>query len=495
MIVAGVRAATLQPEKPVLVVFDFESAHDRGRIGRKVTEMFRGHAFRRGAFITIDPATFEEMLAEAGGAKVTLATDPATVSKLTQELFGGHIAIWGRVERLAADNYRVHVRILDRRKDPAALVVDKAVSSTLHGMFYTVDDALDALLGTKRPEKRDIYKDLSWRRRTNLVKNGNFEQGDATPLAWERVDGLCTFWVKNPDGQGKCAMMDTHVLQTQYEKWLTVFNLGASARSAPKPIRPKLPAYGAVGGGIGAHLYSDPVPIKQGMAYRVDLDFRSRGGTTKVFVKGYAPFYRKDGSVDHREVYRAQIELYPKTNAREWEHAARIIHPSQPFALLTIRSDFDRGKTGDRLRELLAKRLVEKGVSPMRDLEDTRRKLKGHEHVLTFKGSKYPVTQMVQNVFKRAVVVWGEIGRQDDGGLEVRLRSLDVRENAGTKDWWHTLKIAPRDLDTAGEPLAQAILVNARLVTFLRVKLDAYYPVGKYYFDNVCITEEPADKE
>ena len=101
---------------------------------------------------------------------------------------------------------------------------------------------------------------------------------------------------------------------------------------------------------------------------------------------------------------------------------------------------------------------------------------------------------MVRNVFERGVIVWGEIERAD-GQLKVRLRSLDVREAAGTKDWWQEYTLAPATLKTEGERIAREILVNARLVTFLRVKLDAYWPAGLYHFDNIWITEEPVEAE
>ena len=214
--------------------------------------------------------------------------------------------------------------------------------------------------------------------------------GDASPENWERVDGLGIFWVDGVSPTGKCIRFDTMVEEPQYKKWREVFDKGAAATSAPVKIPPKPPYYSTIGGTVGAHIYSDPVPIKQGTTYRVDLDYIGKKGETKVFVKGYAPFFKKDGEVDYREVYRSQINLYPESGGREWEHAARIIHPTQPFFMLTIRSDFDGNKTGDALRTLLADKLVEYGVNPMGDLADTRARLKGHEHILTYDASKYP---------------------------------------------------------------------------------------------------------
>jgi hypothetical protein len=131
----------------------------------------------------------------------------------------------------------------------------------------------------------------------------------------------------------------------------------------------------------------------------------------------------------------------------------------------------------------------------MLDLAVTREKLKGHENILRYQESKYPIQQMVQNVFGRDVVVWGEIHQQEDGRIEIQLRSLDVRKDTGTKDWWSTRTIDPAKLVAESDKIANDIFVNAHPVTFLRVKLDAYWPPGNYYFDNVWITEEPEDEK
>src|SRR5262249_54079040 len=50
----------------------------------------------------------------------------------------------------------------------------------------------------------------------NLIPNGDFEQGDASPKGWQKIDGLSTFWVKDKDpAHGKVLKFDTDVLQSQ----------------------------------------------------------------------------------------------------------------------------------------------------------------------------------------------------------------------------------------------------------------------------------------
>jgi len=475
---------------PVLVVFDFEAVNCPPSLGEKIAEMFRGHALRRRAFQLIEQADLEELIAGAHRPPVTLGSDPAALAEWAERTFGAEIIIWGRIERIRPDAYRLHARVLDLREDANVPVLSKTYDSTLHGTVRSVDAVLDEILHVEREPPRDLLADTSWRQRPNLVVNGDFERGDGTPEGWEPVDGLCSFWVDGVSPDGKCVMFDTMVLESQYAEWRKAFERGASAQDAPAKIPPRPPYYDTVGGTVGAHLYSDPIRIQQGKTYRLDFDFLGPGGATKVFVKGYAPFRGPHGIV-HREVYRTQVDLHPK-RADQWEHFARLMHPSQPFLLLTIRSSFDDNATGDRLRALLADRLAKFGVRPIADLAETRRKIADVEEQLCYDASKFLVEGIVRTRFGRGVVVWGEVAPQD-AELKVRLRSLDVRPDATTKDWWNERTVKPDALEREAERIAADIVENARLVTFLRVKLDAYWPPGDYYFDNVWITEEPED--
>ena len=517
---------------PLLVVFDFESTFDNDKLGRKAAEMFRGHAFRSGEFTMLDPVTREEVAAAVAAPPFNLQTSPVEAAEIAAKFLDAQIAIWGRVERLRPDEYLLHVRILDRRDDPAALALQKSYTSTYHGIQVSVDKVLDEFLGTRRQVKKEPLDDDSWLERRNLCANGGFEVGDLSPARWERVDGLCTFWVDSPDGDGKCIMIDTDVNLDQYERWLRRFKKGAPASKAPTKTPTVPPKYDTVGGITGAHLYSDPIPIRQGVAYRADLFLRGPNGNAKCFVKGYSPFYprnaksakegagpaaegvpnagnpstrpagkpstRPAGKPEYREVYRAQINLKCETDGAEWEHFAMIFHPSQPFLMLTIRSDFDGGRSGEKLRKLLDRGLRAQGIVPMIDSDEAVKRIrqKNVAHLITYDASKYQVAKVVHNLFGRAAVVWGNIVKKG-AGYETRIRMLDVRHaTATTKDLWAPpLKTSLDGLETTSSEILKTILRNARLVAYLRVKLDAYWPPGTYYFDNVWITEEPAGKK
>src|SRR3954451_8793591 len=79
-----------------------------------------------------------------------------------------------------------------------------------------------AMLPAAPPEKKPDAKKFDPKiDGNNLIPNGDFEEGDETPAHWQTVDGLTTFYVKDPDPKrGKCIKFDTDVLQSQgYEWW------------------------------------------------------------------------------------------------------------------------------------------------------------------------------------------------------------------------------------------------------------------------------------
>ena len=66
---------------------------------------------------------------EQSGQTVSNATPADKVSALLHDVFQGDIAIWGEVRRNNPDDYTLHVRILDRRKDPANAALDQEYQS------------------------------------------------------------------------------------------------------------------------------------------------------------------------------------------------------------------------------------------------------------------------------------------------------------------------------------------------------------------------------
>lgn len=141
----------------------------------------------------------------------------------------------------------------------------------------------------------------------NLIPNGDFEEGGETPAHWQTVDGLTTFYVKDPDPKrGRCIKFDTDVLQSQgYEWWAhfaraemaaAVLREGGlsglaglirppSPKDAPKKLPTVEPKYDTLAGLDGVWYWSDCIPIEKGKAYWLSLD--AKGAGMMVWLVGY----------------------------------------------------------------------------------------------------------------------------------------------------------------------------------------------------------------
>jgi hypothetical protein len=120
----------------------------------------------------------------------------------------------------------------------------------------------------------------------NLVVNGDFEQGEATPTGWQAVDGLSSFWVDDPDGQrGKVLKLDTDVLQSQAYEWWAQVREGAAAAAAPSKLPTIEPKYDTLAGLDGVWFWSDAIPVEKGKQYWLTVDVKGPG--MKVLMRGY----------------------------------------------------------------------------------------------------------------------------------------------------------------------------------------------------------------
>jgi len=478
--------------RPILVVFDFESAFDEGRLGRKVAVVFRGHAFRRRVYLTIHDIDLESTLdARPFQAKFDMA--PEKIAQYAGRNFEATVVIWGRVTHERGDKYRVFVRAVDLRKarDKLALDTDYKCNG-LHTIPQNVDAALNALQGITKDQEEDLLADTSWKTRANLVGNPGFEEGKDDPDHWERTDGLTTFWVSGKSPAGKCVMIDTDVLESQFRAWRKNFDRGAPRSQAPKKLPTKPPKYNTVGGTCGSHLYSDWIPIEQGVVYRQDIDVKGRRGNAKIFTKGYALINDPELGPQRREIYRAPIHLHMETDNKKWEHFAKVFHPTQPLILLHFSSDFDKGETGRRILNLLLAEAKARGVLSMRDPKKVEAAIRKHGFEGRVKAPKVEVHHFVSTRVGVGVAIWGEVFPLDKG-CKIYVCGMDVRPKTITKEWRESFDCKNlADLKETCRKIAGKIFHQAYPVRWLRVKLDAYWPPGLYHFDNVCITEENA---
>lgn len=120
----------------------------------------------------------------------------------------------------------------------------------------------------------------------NLLPNGDFEAGDESPLAWQKIDGLSSFWVDDADPKhGKVMKFDTDVTQAQAYAWWSKIVEGAPAKDAPVRQPTVEPKYDTLAGLDGVWFYSDYVPVEAGKKYWLTVDVKGPG--ILVWLVGY----------------------------------------------------------------------------------------------------------------------------------------------------------------------------------------------------------------
>src|SRR5580704_5608402 len=94
---------------------------------------------------------------------------------------------------------------------------------------------------------------------TNLILNGDFEEGEVTPDGWQSIDNLSAFWVQDEDpSRGKVLKFDTDILQTQAYAWWKEIASGAPPKNAPARLPTFEPKYDTLAGLDGVWFWSDP---------------------------------------------------------------------------------------------------------------------------------------------------------------------------------------------------------------------------------------------
>ncbi len=492
--------------KPLIVVLDFESEFDNGQMGKKAARIVTNHAFRRRIYQTVEEIEQEQRI-EAKNFQAKLNDDPRTIAQFAKDEFNADIVVWGRITKSGEETYDVSVKALDLRNPEAQqLVLDTSYKCDgVHEIPQNIQAGVLALEG-KKPAPQitmlDYTQDESWKKRKNLVKNPGFEEGKGSPAFWEKVDGMCSFWVDGESPTGKAVMFDTDVLQSQHDDWRKKFDAGAPASQAPKKLPTREPKYDTVGGNKGAHLYSDPVPVTPGMAYRFDFDVKCpNGGVSPVFVKGYGRMTSEDFGDQDREIYRTQIFLRTKTNGAEWEHFAIIFRPTQRISVLKFYSPFDDNKMAGEFRRLLQEAALKAGAYGVIPMEEVDQGMAGRKIPITQHSTPEEITHFVGETFRHSVTMWGAIFSEADGAdksagpFQIVLQAYDVHPETVKRILENQVYRVEKPSDLAKVAVqVQKDLTIKPTVKFLRVKLDTYWPAGKYYFDNIAITEEGIGK-
>jgi hypothetical protein len=294
-----------------VIPFDFVSQFDGGRYGQMVGEMIWKKLQREGGFLL--PGSMLEVrdFCELNNIRLTPDTPLEEVGRVVRELFHGHIAIWGSVERAPGamwDVYDLVIKCVDFSEEKPRVIMDltartNSVSEIPH--LYG-EQLLDKLYERqpRGPKPQDPIAEENWQKNPNLVAGGDFQQGrGGVPIGWEPGGG------QHREPLGRLV------------KWI------------PEPGNPSNKIirfeFGAdVGDSYGVMYYSEPFPIEEGATYRFQCRWRSNGPAVKVFIKCYdlmeseyrpaselaggrssSPSGYKPQEKQLREVYRSQQNL------------------------------------------------------------------------------------------------------------------------------------------------------------------------------------------
>jgi hypothetical protein len=285
------KAAQKKTQEKVVIPFDFESRFDSGRYGRMVGSLIWKKLEREKRFVIPESMIDVRDVCDRIKFHPSYSTKAAEIGKVLRKEFGGHIAIWGSIERVppnTTDVYDLSIKVVDFSRSKPTVIYDgkhrtKSVSEIPH--LY-VKNMMRKLLGRKpgAPPAPDPVAEKRWNTAPNLLRNGSFEKGASQPTGWDRLPTYVSL-VKNGG---------TRHLKMQFPK--------------------------DVAATTGVLYYSEFFPVEAGATYRFSCRYRTSGSAVKVFVKCYDLFEGRRGRQNtpdqRREVYRSQQNL--KGSAGKW---------------------------------------------------------------------------------------------------------------------------------------------------------------------------------
>jgi hypothetical protein len=154
----------------------------------------------------------------------------------------------------------------------------------------------------------------------SVLPHGDFEQADprdkTKPAGWDRVDGLGVQWVAAADAaHGKAIRMDTRVSEKAMQaQWIKtgLTNLWNIPKPENNPIAET----------YGLSLYSDPMAVKAGQAYRITFDYMGPDGGAKVWVRGWGMFQG-----ERRRRWEATVTCHGRDGV--WTTCSQVFHPTR----------------------------------------------------------------------------------------------------------------------------------------------------------------------
>jgi hypothetical protein len=297
-------------ERKVVIPFDFVSKFDDGRYGQIVGDMIWKKLSRDGGFVVPESMQDVRDYCESHKLRPSPEMDLDKMKKIVEENFGGHVGIWGSVERASGTEgeiYDLAIKCVDfsAKPQPKVIYEKKARTNSASEIPHVyVKEMLDALAGRQAigPARLDQVAEENWKKNPNLV-SGDFEQGtDGVPKGWDKVAGQqreplgkLVRWTTEKGGKGDSPLLPERPNGGFAQKGTVPFSAGKN-----KVIRFTLDRNVAENEGV--MYYSDFFPVEEGAKYRFQCRWRTDGPTVKMFLK----CYDEDETGRRREVYRSQ---------------------------------------------------------------------------------------------------------------------------------------------------------------------------------------------
>ncbi|MFW6108389.1 MAG: hypothetical protein ACOC8D_01115 [bacterium] len=315
-------------KKPVLAVLDFVCRE--GDLGARFATRLNKRLLQANRHVLFDRYDLGLAVKDAG-LQVHLKGNEKAIQTFAREQLGADLVLWGAVERRDEGGFHVAVRCM-RTDGPPKPYLDVAKDVANLAFFTRFYKEFEPILLGQRKTLRTLHPVDPQRQAVNLVKNPSFERGTWTPAHWSKLDGLTSHWLDRADGKGKCVLCDTDVDEKQALAWMKQIQAGkVTARDAPEKIDRKVAGqYGTIGAWEGVQVYSDFIPVKPTMRYRLSVDIKANWGGIffpKAFIKGYAD-QTDEFTTQKRELYRAYLALRTKTRGKEWETFTRTFNPT-----------------------------------------------------------------------------------------------------------------------------------------------------------------------
>lgn len=315
-----------KPPPPRVAFFPLGGDADED-VREKVGFSLRSKLDRAGGYEVIDGPRMQEIVAEADGGAITLATDEAKIKDLAR-LAEAQLLVWGEVSGKPGDRV-VRLRLLDLR-EPGGKVreVSKAFKepTDLRFLAESVLETLPAVAKFQHPSEEAVQRDeraeALWKTGPNLVTNGDFSQ----PGKWHAIYQSEKYEVEVSDVPP--ATDKVNILRLPAGK--------GPGGKATNVLAMKLSRTCAENNGMAC--LSAPIEISRNQRYRLAFKYASDGPVLHVFVKGYTIVKGADGKPEEREIYRRQVPVTGATGGK-WVEVVDELNPQHvtfPVQLLRV---------------------------------------------------------------------------------------------------------------------------------------------------------------